>query len=102
MKQILSVLDTGAVPNLVHEENIPLPWSSYVNQIKNNVLTGVSNHELNSVGLIILHTGLRCLRVRLWFGVVVKISVPVLLDTSYIGSFVRVNEQRLALVLVNL
>ena len=83
------VLDTGAGPNLVNRNDLPREWMKKIRLIRNVKLTSASRNAMNLVGVLPLFIRMGDLKVRVWFGVVENLAVPVLLGTSYIDRFVQ-------------
>lgn len=88
MLPTVGILDTGAGPNLVDSQLLPLSWSSKVKPVADPGLTAAGKQTITVEGVILLHVQLGDLRVRVWFGVVKNLAVSVLLGTSFIDRFV--------------
>lgn len=90
MNRDITVLRTVTGLKIVRQDVFPKTWRDTTIPIKNDRLTATSNLVMNLEGVILRHVRLGDLRVRVWFGVAVKLTVPILLGTAFIDCFIRV------------
>ena len=83
------ILDTGAGPNLVDYGRLPEKWKKKIKKVKRVSMTSASKDKMNLVGVIPIVIRLGDLKVRVWFGVIEELAVPVLLGTSFADRFIQ-------------
>lgn len=89
MIPVTRFLDTGAGPNLMGSWFIPPSWRIRIKHVAELRLSAATSQPLNVTGVILLNLHMGGIRVRTLFGVLRKVAVPVLLDTSFIEWFVK-------------
>lgn len=88
MCPVNGVFETSAGPNLLHADMVKLDWKSPIRVIDKRRLSSAINQKVEDVDTII-HINMGEARVRVTFGIIKNLAVPVLLRTSFIAKFVK-------------
>lgn len=83
----VSVLDNGAGQNLFCMSFLPAKWRNHIRPIHNTSLMSVSNSFGNVIVKFKLFIQLSDLHMRVHFGVVDTLAVPLLIRTSFVDRF---------------
>ena len=89
MFPVVSVLDSGAGPNLVHLRMIPPGWLSRIRQGALPKLVDAQKRSINAIGTIALMVRLGQFKARVHFVVVTHMAVDCILGTSFIDRHVK-------------
>lgn len=89
MRTINRVLHTGDGPNLIGENDLCDKWLPAVKSEQKPQLQSVTYQKLPMVGKITVHVRVGGARVRVDFGAVRQMAVPVLLESSFIDKYDR-------------
>lgn len=85
-----SVCGTGAGPNLLREDKVIPDWMSPFRVCKKLRLRSSTNEKVEVVVTLMLYIGMEETRIRVVFGLIKNLGVPVILDTSSINKLVKV------------
>ena len=89
MVPTISVMDTGAGPNLVDKRILPPSWLDRIRPSPVANLSAAANQPIPVEGIVNLHVRLGDLCVRVWFGVVDNLVAPCILGTAFQDQYVR-------------
>lgn len=92
---VRAILDTGAVPNLMHIDMQPRSAQSSLRAGKLPKVRDASQRTLNILGAVLLYLRIGSLPVRIRFLVATNLVARYIPDTSFMGRYVRVICPRL-------
>ena len=87
-KEVTAILDTGAGPNLASKELLERSWLPRIRPTTDPGLTAATRQRIHVDGKILLTVRLGDLTARVYFGIVERLAVPLLLGTSFIDRFI--------------
>ena len=89
MTHRVSVLDTGAGPNIINARCIPRQWHQYIRSVKTPRLVSASKTAMPVLGVIELMVRIGSLHVRIQFLVVANLVADMILGTTFIDRYVK-------------
>lgn len=89
MHPLTSVFDTGARPNIIVEDILETERLKSIQANSSPSLRNATNQKLSAVEAVTLYIKISDSRIRVPFGFVRNLALKVLLETSFIGRFVK-------------
>lgn len=93
MRPIVCVIDTGAGPSLVEKDVLDCKWLDSIRHSEMPEIRSASDRKLVRSGTITLHLRLAESHTRMIFGVVDRLAVSELLDTTSADKIVKSIQQ---------
>lgn len=88
MRTFNNVFDVSSEQNVIREVLVEAEWFSAIQERNRSALKNTTNPKVSVVRMMTLHIRIKEYSVRVVFGVIRHLTVPVLLGTSFIDRFV--------------
>lgn len=89
MSPVQHIFDTGTRSSLFREECQDIDLLQVIRAVSKPLLRSATSQKVSVIGILLLHVSIEGARIRVVLGGVRELAVPILLETTFLDTFVK-------------